>query len=82
MVTALGVNTWQGVTYLDRDRLERILRLLVGVETIAGGARAGSTARTIADRLSTTAESAGYRVDAIRGTLRPPPTRDRASRKA
>jgi len=35
--TAIGLNTWQGVEYLDRDRFEAMLRWAVRLDTIEAG---------------------------------------------
>jgi glycosidase len=70
---ALGVNTWEGVAYLDRDRLDDLLRLMVASESVTGGVRPGSAAGRTADRVRDAAESAGYRVERIAGLLGPRP---------
>jgi glycosidase len=70
---ALGVNTWEGVTYLDRDRLETLLRLLAASERALAGSRAAGTAEKIGDRIRSAAEAAGYRIDAVREALSIPP---------
>jgi glycosidase len=67
--TAIGVNTWQGVEYVDRDRFTRMLHWAVRLDR-AGGRRVRD--RAMVDRLRATAEAAGYRIDALRATLLPP----------
>ena len=80
--TALGVNTWQGAEYLDRERLGRLLDLAVAVETFdgAGRASAGSAAARVARRIRAAAEAAGYEVAALRRLLAKAGTRDVARR--
>jgi glycosidase len=72
--TAMGVNTWQGVEYLDRDAFATMLRWAVRLDTIeavATGAPAPRPARgpDLVARLSTAAEAAGYRVVVLRASL-------------
>jgi glycosidase len=66
---AAGVNTWDGVVYVDRDRLERLLRVLIEIEGAEGGARARTAAERVAARLRDTAEASGYRVERMQGAL-------------
>ena len=69
---AIGVNEWKGMEYVDRDRLRRLLDVVVGVETWDAGARASaaSTAKRVTDRIRDAAASAAYAVPAIRAALR------------
>ncbi|MEX1170299.1 MAG: alpha-amylase family glycosyl hydrolase [Chloroflexota bacterium] len=93
--TAIGLNTWQGVEYVDRDAFATMLRWAVRLDAIdtddsipgPGVAprsrhRAGRGAREdLVSRLSTAAEAAGYRVDLLRAALEPPrPSRRSAPR--
>jgi glycosidase len=67
---AIGLNTWEGVEYIDRDQFEDLLAWAVRLDTIesdAPGSAAASSA--IARRLSAAAEAAGYRVDRLRTAL-------------
>jgi len=74
--TAIGLNTWQGVEYIDRDAFEAMLRWAVRLDTIDGTATAAPAAsRDLVARLSAAAEAAGYRVDRLRAALAPPPAR-------
>ncbi len=75
---AIGLNTWQGVEYLDRDAFEAMLRWAARLDAIdagaAGAGRAGpSSARRpdLVSRLSAAADSAGYRVDRLRAAVTP-----------
>ena len=73
---AIGLNTWEGVEYLDRDQFQDLLGWAVRLETIeseAPGTTAASSAVTA--HLSAAADVAGYRVDRIRAALAasPPP---------
>ena len=82
--TAIGVNTWQGVEYVDRSGFETMLRWadrldaieattpLAGTTKIAGEAGNGSGAtEDFVTRLSAAAEAAGYRVDRLQARLKP-----------
>jgi hypothetical protein len=79
---AAGVNSWEGVVYVDRDRLERLLRILVEIEGVEGGVRARTAAERVVARLRDAAEATGYRVERMHGTLtaRPRPARTRSPR--
>jgi len=70
--TAMGVNTWQGVAWLERERFESVLRWAVRLDAIEGG---GSPDEGLIGRLATAAEAAGYRVDALLAQLAPPAAR-------
>jgi hypothetical protein len=63
---AMGVNTWEGVEWLDRDRFAALLGWAVRLDAI-------ETGRTpdlkLVRRLSTAAEAAGYRVDTLLAAL-------------
>jgi hypothetical protein len=74
---ATGVNTWEGVIYVDRERLDRMLTLLVATEAIAGGSGAAATAGRVADRLRQSAEQTAYRVERMQGALGAQPSRKR-----
>jgi Alpha amylase, catalytic domain len=77
---AMGINTWQGVEWLDRDRFLGLLRWAVVLDAIETGKDPdGSLER----RLAAAAEGAGYRLDRLRAGLagstttgRRPPRRD------
>jgi hypothetical protein len=82
--TAIGVNTWQGVEYVDRDAFARMLEWAVRLDEIEANAGADGAAATepprgrrttrspdLVQRLSAAAQAAGYRVDALRTALEP-----------
>jgi glycosidase len=65
---AIGLNTWQGVEYIDRDRFARMLGWTVRLERFAGQTRD----RTLVERMLAAAEAAGYRVDRLLASLAEP----------
>jgi glycosidase len=67
---AMGVNTWEGVEWLDRDRFANLLHWAVRLDAIESGRRRDDR---VVGRLSAAAEAAGYRVDALLASLSPPP---------
>ena len=67
---AMGVNTWEGVEWLDRDRFEALLRWAVRLDAIATGRPADER---VVGRLAAAAEAAGYRIDALLSSLAPAP---------
>jgi glycosidase len=81
--TAIGLNTWQGTEYIDRDAFEAMLRWAARLDALesetpttrgtgAGRATAGQgKAPGFVSRLAAAAERAGYRVDSLRAALAP-----------
>ena len=80
--TAIGMNTWQSVEYVDRSSFETMLRWAVRLDAIEGatppagttsaGGEAGigrGATQDLATRLSAAAEAAGYRLDRLRTGL-------------
>ena len=67
---AMGLNTWEGVEWLDRDRFAHLLRWAVRLDAIESGR--DPDPRLVA-RLARAAEKAGYRVDALLELLSRPP---------
>jgi hypothetical protein len=64
---AIGLNTWEGVEYVERDRLAELLSWAVRLDTIEGAdASVAASSVRVATRLAETAETAGYRVDRLR----------------
>jgi glycosidase len=63
---AMGVNTWEGAEWLDRDRFSDLLEWAVRLDAIETGRRPD---RALVKRLNGVAESAGYRVDALLADL-------------
>ena len=67
---AIGLNTWEGVDYLDRDRLRDLLSWAVRLDMIdAPDDRTAAASVRAAARLADAAEAAGYRVDRLREGL-------------
>jgi hypothetical protein len=66
---AIGVNTWEGVEWLDRDRFAEMLGWASRLDAIEADAAPDPA---LADRLLAASEGAGYRVDALRATLAAP----------
>ena len=78
---AIGLNTWEGVEYLDRDRLRDLLSWAVRLDTIdAPDAAAVAASARAAARLAEAAEAAGYRVDRLREELKAPGPKAAASK--
>jgi hypothetical protein len=75
---ALGVNTWDGAEWLDRDRLASLLAWAVRLDAIETGAPPDTA---LPDRLLAAAEEAGYRVDRLREALSEPAPRPPTSTK-
>jgi glycosidase len=70
--TTIGLNSWQGVEYLDRDAFARTLDWAVRLDAVDGATgRPRAGLETLASRLSTAAEAAGYRVDRLQASLEP-----------
>jgi len=61
--TALGVNTWEGVEFVDGDRFSGLLRWAVHLDGAMGDAAAADPG--LVERLAAAAEAAGYRVDVL-----------------
>jgi hypothetical protein len=59
---AMGVNTWQGVEWLDREPYLAVLDWAVRLDAIDTGREPD---RRLVDRLAAAAEAAGYRVDRL-----------------
>jgi glycosidase len=91
--TAIGLNTWQGVEYVDRDRFEAMLRWAVRLDAIDADVVATATKPTpkpaskarrtpdLAARLGMAAEAADYRVDRLLARLAPQAPAKRATPK-
>jgi glycosidase len=73
---AIGVNTWEGTEWLERDRFIGLLRWATRLDAIETGRDPDDA---LVKRLTAAAEAAGYRVDALLTALsRPPSTRRRS----
>jgi hypothetical protein len=59
---AMGVNTWEGVEWVDRDRFVALLGWAVRLDAIETGR---TPDMKLVRRLAAAAETAGYRVDAL-----------------
>jgi hypothetical protein len=70
---AIGLNTWEGVEYLDRDRLRDLLAWAVRLDAIdAADDRTAAASARVATHLLEAATAAGYRVDRMRVELGAP----------
>jgi hypothetical protein len=69
---AMGVNTWEGTEWLDRDRFVNLLRWATRLDSIDPG-RAPD--ERLVERLAAAAEGAGYRVDGLLAALAQPSRR-------
>ena len=67
--SAMGLNTWEGVEWLDRDRFVGLLRWATRLDAIESGR---DPDRRMVERLAAAAETAGYRVDALLDALSRP----------
>ena len=79
---AIGVNRWEGVDYLDRDRFAATLRWAVRLDAIEAGAGGpADDAVALVSRMTAAADAAGYRVDRLRTDLASVPKTDRPRRR-
>ena len=63
---AIGVNTWEGVEYLDRGRFDVFLEWAVRLDTVdSEDPGVAVTSAATAARLSAAANLAGYRIDRL-----------------
>jgi hypothetical protein len=67
--TAMGVNTWQGETFLDRDRFASLLGWAARLDAIDGEAPPDEA---VVRRLLDAAAATDYRVEALRASLTAP----------
>ncbi len=65
---AIGVNHWEGVEYLDRDRFAATLRWAIRLDAIEAGEASDDGERLVA-RLTAAAETAGFQVERLRRSL-------------
>jgi hypothetical protein len=78
---AIGLNTWEGVDYLDRDRLRDLLSWAVRLDMIdAPDDRTAAASVRAAARLADAAEATGYRVDRLREVLAVSAPKSRAAK--
>jgi glycosidase len=72
---AIGVNTWEGSQWLDRDRFVAMLGWAARLDAVDAGKRPSTRPSAWVKRLTDAAAEAGYRVDILRERLAPtPPT--------
>ena len=60
--TAMGINTWEGVEWLDRDRFETLLGWAVRLDAIDADSAPDAA---LVQRIAGAAEDAGYRLDRL-----------------
>jgi hypothetical protein len=75
---AMGVNTWEGVEWLDRERFTALLEWAVRLDAIDAG---GTADRATVERLAASAAAAGYRMDRLVGADGPGARGTRGPRK-
>ncbi len=76
--TAVGVNTWEGTEWLDRDRFVALLEWAARLEALDGDGQL-DVAPPWVERLATAAKAAGYRIDRLRESLQPVKPAERAA---
>jgi glycosidase len=67
--TAMGVNTWESVEWLDRERFANLLRWAARLDALETGREPDEA---LVERLGDAAAAAGYRVDALLASLTGP----------
>ena len=70
---AIGVNTWEGTDWLDRDRFAAMLRWAARLDAVEAGKAPPTRLPPYVKRLTEGAAQAGYRVDRLRELLAPTP---------
>lgn len=70
---AIGVNTWEGTDWLDRDRFAAMLRWAPLLDAVEAGNAPPTRLPPYVKRLTDGAATAGYRVDRLRELLAPAP---------
>ncbi len=80
---AIGVNTWEGTDWLDRDRFAAMLRWAARLDAVEAGKAPPTRLPPYIKRLTEGAATAGYRVDRLTELLAPTPVATKAAaRKA
>ena len=80
---AIGVNTWEGVEYIDRDRFAGLLAWALRLDAIdATGPQAVASSARVAAHLAVAAEAASYRLGPFRERLKASPQRREAPARA
>jgi hypothetical protein len=70
---AIGVNTWEGTDWLDRDRFAAMLRWAARLDAVAAGKAPPTRLPPYVKRLTEAAAKADYRVDRLRELVAPTP---------
>ncbi len=80
---AIGVNTWEGTDWLDRDRFEAMLRWAARLDAVEAGKAPPTRFPPYVKRLNEGAATAGYRVERLTELLAPTPVAEKkaAARK-
>ena len=76
---AIGVNTWEGTDWLDRDRFAAMLRWAARLDAVEAGKAPPTRLPPYVKRLTEAAATAGYRVDRLRELLAPTPVATKAA---
>jgi len=81
---AVGLNTWEGIEYVDRDKLAATLRWAIRLDTIERDEAAPRAAdSSLVEAVLAAAAAAGYGVEALRAELAAtPPARSSATPRA
>ena len=79
---AIGVNSWEGTEWLDRDRFESMLRWAARLDAVDAGTAPSKRPPAWLKRLTEAAAEAGYRVDRLRELLAPTPGPKSATKPA
>jgi glycosidase len=69
--TAMGVNTWEGTEWLDRDRFTALLDWAARLDAADAGKAPPARPPAFVKRLTGAADAASYRVDELRASLAP-----------
>ena len=75
---AIGVNTWEGTDWLDRDRFAAMLRWAARLDAVEAGKAPPTRLPPYVKRLTEGAATAGYRVERLRELLAPTPVAAKA----
>ena len=76
---AIGVNTWEGTDWLDRDRFEAMLRWAARLDAVEAGKAPPTRFPPYVKRLNEGAATAGYRVERLTELLAPTPVAKKAA---
>ena len=76
---AIGVNTWEGTDWLDRDRFAAMLRWAARLDAVEAGKAPPTRLPPYVKRLTDGAATAGYRVERLTELLAPTPVATKAA---